>query len=179
MPNSFQNKSFKKAALAAMILSAGLAVPASAAVRIVTSADLAVHNGVDEFSARGRGGGGGGGGGGHRGGGAHMGGGGAHMGGAGRAHVSGGRAHTNVNAVGRTNVSANVRRTNVGVAGRRPVRGWVHRPYYGRIVGGVALGAVIGVAVVGTAPVAPAENMCWYWSDSGYSQGYWDYCQIP
>jgi len=22
-------------------------------------------------------------------------------------------------------------------------------------------------------------NMCWYWADAAYSQGYWDYCTPP
>jgi hypothetical protein len=73
------------------------------------------------------------------------------------------------------NTNVNVRRTNVTVVGR-PVRGWSARPHYGTIVAGVALGAVIGVAVANAAPTPPAANLCWYWSDSSRTQGYWDYC---
>jgi hypothetical protein len=62
------------------------------------------------------------------------------------------------------------------VGGGRPFRGWARRPYYGTILGGIALGTVIAVAVAGTPPEAPAPNMCWFWSDPSYSQGYWDYC---
>ena len=62
------------------------------------------------------------------------------------------------------------------VGGGRPFRGWVRRPYYGTILGGIALGTVIAVAVAGTPPEAPAPNMCWFWADQSYSQGYWDYC---
>lgn len=75
--------------------------------------------------------------------------------------------------VNRTNV--NVRRTNVNVVGR-PVRAWGARPYYGTIVGGVALGTVIAVAAGNAAPAAPAPGLCWYWSDSSRTRGYWDYC---
>jgi hypothetical protein len=73
------------------------------------------------------------------------------------------------------NTNVNVRRTNVTVVAR-PVRVWSARPHYGTIVAGVALGAVIGVAVANAAPTAPAANLCWYWSDPSRTQGYWDYC---
>jgi hypothetical protein len=63
--------------------------------------------------------------------------------------------------------------------GRRPVRGWVARPYYGTIIGGVALGTMIAVSAAGTVPVAPAENMCWFWADSAQVNGHWDYCVAP
>jgi len=101
-----------------------------------------------------------------------------------RANVSSRRA-TNINANRRTNVNVNRRtnvnvnrRTNVNVVGRRPVRGWVGRPYYGTIVGGVALGTMIAVTA-GAVPVAPAPNMCWFWADSAQANGYWDYCVAP
>jgi hypothetical protein len=50
----------------------------------------------------------------------------------------------------------------------------VRRPYFGTIVGGVALGALIAATVV---PVTPADGLCWYWADPSQTQGYWDYCQ--
>jgi hypothetical protein len=85
--------------------------------------------------------------------------------------------NTNVNVNKRTNVNVNAgRRTNVVV---RPVRVWAPRPYYGAIVGGVALGTMIAVSAAGAAPVAPAPNMCWFWVDSVQVQGYWDYCTPP
>jgi hypothetical protein len=52
----------------------------------------------------------------------------------------------------------------------------VSRPYYGTIVAGVALGAIITVAAVGAVPVRPAPNLCWYWADPYGARGYWDYC---
>jgi hypothetical protein len=85
--------------------------------------------------------------------------------------------NTNVNVNRRSNVNVNVNR-NVRV-GVRPVRAWGARPYYGTIVGGVALGSFIAVSAMGVAPVAPAANMCWFWTDSSQMSGYWDYCQAP
>jgi hypothetical protein len=86
---------------------------------------------------------------------------------------------TNVNVNRGANVTVNVNR-NVRVGVRvRPVRAWGARPYYGTIVGGVALGSFIAVSAMGVAPVAPAPNMCWFWTDSMQMSGYWDYCQAP
>ena len=55
-------------------------------------------------------------------------------------------------------------------------RPWAHRPYYGTIVAGVALGTIIGVTAVGVVPRRPAPDLCWYWVDRGGTRGYWDYC---
>jgi hypothetical protein len=83
--------------------------------------------------------------------------------------------HVNRNV--RVNRNVNVHRT---VVVRRPYyRPWVARPYYGAIIGGVALGTVIGVSAAYAAPVAPAPNMCWFWADSAGMRGYWDYCVAP
>jgi len=76
-------------------------------------------------------------------------------------------------AVGRGGVA--VRRTTVVVA--RPVRPWVARPHFGRVVGGVALGTIVAATAVGVVPAAPASNLCWYWTDAARRRGYWDYCQ--
>ncbi|WP_078057791.1 hypothetical protein [Rhizobium rhizosphaerae] len=56
----------------------------------------------------------------------------------------------------------------------RPVRPWVHRPYYGAVVAGVVLGTVI---VASSVPPAPSPQVCWYWSNSFQTRGYWDYCK--
>ena len=97
----------------------------------------------------------------------------------GRASVARGAGPGRRPVAGRPNIhrntNINVRRTNVTVVGR-PVRAWGARPYYGTIVGGVALGTVIAVAAANAAPAAPAAGLCWYWSDSSRTQGYWDYC---
>ena len=57
----------------------------------------------------------------------------------------------------------------------RPYRKWNRRPYYGTVIGGVALGTILGAAAYSA--VAPAPNTCWYWADPSQTQGYWDYCQ--
>jgi hypothetical protein len=56
----------------------------------------------------------------------------------------------------------------------RPYRKWNRRPYYGTVIGGVALGTILGAAAYSAA--APAPNTCWYWADPSRTQGYWDYC---
>jgi hypothetical protein len=56
----------------------------------------------------------------------------------------------------------------------RPYRKWYKRPYYGTVIGGVALGTILGAAAYGYGP--PAPNLCWYWADPYQTQGYWDYC---
>jgi len=77
------------------------------------------------------------------------------------------------------------RRTHVAVGRRsavavksievvRPVRPWVQKPYYGAIFDGVTLGAVIAA---NAAPTAPSIDVCWYWSNSSKTRGYWDFCQ--
>jgi hypothetical protein len=54
---------------------------------------------------------------------------------------------------------------------------WDHsRDRRGDIVAGVVLGAVIAATVRGSAPPAPAPELCWYWSDSYQENGYWDRC---
>jgi hypothetical protein len=58
-------------------------------------------------------------------------------------------------------------------------RPWVKRPYYGAIVGGAALGAIIVAETAHIAPLPPALNMCWSWSDAIEQHGYWDYCVAP
>jgi len=55
-------------------------------------------------------------------------------------------------------------------------RPWVRRPYYGTIIAGVALGALVTVAIAGRVPPRPAPNLCWYWADPYRNRGYWDYC---
>ena len=55
-------------------------------------------------------------------------------------------------------------------------RPWYRRPYYGTIIGGIALGTIVGVTAYGLAPPRPRPDMCWYWADEIQSRGYWDYC---
>jgi len=77
------------------------------------------------------------------------------------------------------------RRTHVAVGKRgavavkstaivRPVRPWVSQPYYGAVFDGVTLGAVMAATAV---PTSPSVDLCWYWSNSPRTRGYWDFCQ--
>ena len=77
------------------------------------------------------------------------------------------------------------RKTHVAVAKRtavaakspevvRPVRPWVRQPYYGSVFDGVTLGAIVAATTV---PTSPSFDLCWYWSSSSQTRGYWDFCQ--
>lgn len=56
-------------------------------------------------------------------------------------------------------------------------RPYAYRPYYGRVVGGVALGTMIGAGAYYASQRAPAPGLCWYWRDERELEGYWDYCR--
>ena len=76
----------------------------------------------------------------------------------------------------RTHVAV-VRRGAVAVKSTavvRPVRPWVQQPYYGAVFDGVTLGAVVAANAV---PASPSIDVCWYWSNSSKTRGYWDFCQ--
>lgn len=58
--------------------------------------------------------------------------------------------------------------------------GW-RRPYAWPPGGAIAAGAAVGVmtagAAIGYATVAaPADGMCWYYTDDSGTQGFWDVC---
>jgi hypothetical protein len=79
-------------------------------------------------------------------------------------------------AARRTHVAV-VRRVPVAVkptAVVRPVRPWVQQSYYGAVFDGVTLGAVIAANAL---PSSPSIDLCWYWSNSSKTRGYWDFCQ--
>jgi hypothetical protein len=78
----------------------------------------------------------------------------------------------NVNVNRNANINRNIAR--VGVGGAALVRPWVRRPYYGTVIGGVALGTIIAASTI---PPAPSSGLCWFWSNSSQTKGYWDYCQ--
>jgi hypothetical protein len=62
----------------------------------------------------------------------------------------------------------------------RAYRPFYRRPWFGTVVGGVALGTILTVAAVGVAPASPpAPGLCWYWGDPSMTSGYWDYCTAP
>jgi hypothetical protein len=56
------------------------------------------------------------------------------------------------------------------------VRAWHHRPHYGNIVAGIALGTIIAAAAANAAPPPPSPDLCWYWTNPRHTHGYWDYC---
>lgn len=88
-------------------------------------------------------------------------------------HVAGGRRGV---AARRTHVAV-ARRGGVAVksaAVARPVRPWVRQPYYGTVIAGVTLGTVVAATA---APTSPSFDLCWYWSNSSKTRGYWDFCQ--
>jgi hypothetical protein len=72
------------------------------------------------------------------------------------------------------NVNRNIARVGVGGAVVRPVRPWVRRPYFGTVVAGVTLGTIIAATAI---PPAPSSDLCWFWTNSSRTRGYWDYCQ--
>jgi hypothetical protein len=75
----------------------------------------------------------------------------------------------NHNVTRNRNVNVNVNRlARVGVT-----RPWVRRAYFGTVVAGVTLGTIVAASAI---PTAPSPDLCWYWTDSSESQGYWDYC---
>ena len=95
----------------------------------------------------------------------------------------GGAVRTRHVAIRHRGVAA--RRTHVAVGRRgavavksttvvRPVRPWVQQPYYGAVFDGVTLGAVIAANAV---PTSQSIDVCWYWSNSSKTRGYWDFCQ--
>jgi hypothetical protein len=83
--------------------------------------------------------------------------------------VAGGAAHS---------ARAAVHGANVNLHGGH-VRPWVKRPWYGTWIAGVALGAVVVGTAASVVPAAPAPGLCWYWTDSSETRGYWDYCAQP
>jgi hypothetical protein len=102
-------------------------------------------------------------------------------GGARAANVSRGHHRTanvnrnvNRNVSRNVNVNRNIARVGVGGAVVRPVRPWVRRPYYGTVIAGVTLGTIIAASTI---PAAPSSDLCWFWSNSSHTRGYWDYCQ--
>ena len=79
-------------------------------------------------------------------------------------------------ATRKTHVAA-ARRTAVAAKSTevvRPVRPWVRQPYYGSVFDGVTLGAIVAATAV---PTSPSFDLCWYWSSSSQTRGYWDFCQ--
>jgi hypothetical protein len=72
------------------------------------------------------------------------------------------------------NINRNIARVGVGGVRVGAVRPWVRRPYFGTVVAGVTLGTIIAATAI---PPVPSSGLCWYWSNSSRTRGYWDYCQ--
>jgi hypothetical protein len=53
------------------------------------------------------------------------------------------------------------------------------RRFWGRVVGGMALGPTIAVVTAGRVPPRPSSDLCWTWSNSGRTNGYWYHCTEP
>jgi hypothetical protein len=101
-------------------------------------------------------------------------------GGARTANVSRGHHRTagvdrniNRNVNRNVNINRNIVRVGIGGAAVGVVRPWVRRPYFGAVVAGVTLGTIIAATTI---PPAPSSDLCWYWSNSSRTRGYWDYC---
>jgi len=80
----------------------------------------------------------------------------------------------NVNINRNANINRNIARVGVGGVAVGAVRPWVRRPYFGTVVAGVTLGTIIAATAI---PPVPSSGLCWYWSNSSRTRGYWDYCQ--
>lgn len=95
-------------------------------------------------------------------------------------HGAGVRRTTVVGPRGNAASRTVVRRGAVVRPGVAPGR-WV-RPanYYWRPGGAIAAGAAIGFVAAATAAAwagaAPAPGYCWYYTDPGRTQGFWDAC---
>ena len=72
------------------------------------------------------------------------------------------------------NINRNIARVGVGGVAVGAVRPWIRRPYFGTVVAGVTLGTIIAATTI---PPAPSSGLCWFWSNSSRTRGYWDYCQ--
>lgn len=94
-----------------------------------------------------------------------------------KAHVAAPAKKAHVAAATRRAHAVTPKRTAVAVNATevvRPVRPWVQQPYYGSRFDGVVLGSVVAT---NTVPVSPSVDLCWYWSNSARTRGYWDFCQ--
>ena len=63
-----------------------------------------------------------------------------------------------------------------GYAGGWARPGWYRWPAGGAIAAGAALGFVTAAAAASYAGAAPSPGMCWYYTDPGRTQGFWDTC---
>jgi len=84
--------------------------------------------------------------------------------------------NVNRNADVNRNVNRNVNANRtVGTGGWARPSGYWWRPG-GAVAAGAAVGFVTAATAAAWAGPAPAPNMCWYYTDSGRTQGFWDAC---
>jgi hypothetical protein len=88
------------------------------------------------------------------------------------------RNTSNINVEHKKNTNVNINKnTNVNVTVRHHEHGW-HGARWGAVAFGVTMGAMITVAA-NAAPYPPDPSLCWTWSNSAHTQGYWYYCSGP
>jgi hypothetical protein len=75
---------------------------------------------------------------------------------------------------GRTAVRGGAVVRGGGVRWARP--GWYRWPAGGAIAAGAALGVVTAATAAAWAGAAPGPSLCWYYTDPGRTQGFWDAC---
>jgi len=88
--------------------------------------------------------------------------------------------NTNTNRNRNTNTNRNVNRSvnrNVNVNVRHRGYGW-RGARWGAVAFGVTMGTAIVVAA-NTPPYPPDPSLCWTWSNSALTRGYWYYCSGP
>lgn len=92
-----------------------------------------------------------------------------------RSTASKARASAGAGAAANRNVNRDVNRNvNRNVNWSRPGNYWW--PRGGAVAAGAALGFVTAATAAAWAGAAPADNMCWYYTDASRQQGFWDAC---
>jgi hypothetical protein len=85
-------------------------------------------------------------------------------------------SNRNVNRNRDVNRNVNINR-NVNVTIKHRGYGW-RGVHWGAVAFGVTMGAVITVAA-NTPPPPPDPSLCWTWTNSAKTTGYWYYCSGP
>ena len=85
-------------------------------------------------------------------------------------------SNRNVNRNRDVNRNVNINR-NVNVTVKHRGYGW-RGVHWGAVAFGVTMGAIITVAA-NTPPPPPDPSLCWTWTNSARTTGYWYYCSGP
>lgn len=59
------------------------------------------------------------------------------------------------------------------------VKPYKKKKHHGTIFAGVVLGSILAASSYYAYASPPADNLCWYWTSSSKTRGYWDYCDPP